>query len=195
MKCNVIIILTVLSSLCVLFWGCDKKADNDYIAATADTEFIGETSVHTEIETEAPEHDEGVSEDETEAQDITIDLPEASFVPDEIKNITLEYPEDYLKDVVITESETDGVYKTLFTAKLADDFYDLFAVSYGEGGEGQLHGYLPSEDGKVAVYIICYSLPEENRLAEAEIMHYYELLDAINYVVDSINGQEGFIYS
>ena len=120
---------------------------------------------------------------------------DSSDVRDAVNNVTLKYPGEYAEDVIISEREQDGVHTTLFTAKLGESTFDLFAVSFGEGGEGELFGYISTGGDRVPVYIKCYTLPENNGLNEFQMVHFYEMMDAINTVTESISTAEGFMYS
>lgn len=170
--------------LCIASYGCADDADA--VKSTGEKRASSEDVVNGDIS--------GTGETETSnGSEAQSEVP-YTVITGEMKNFSFEYPEAYLKDVTITELNNGDVYTVLFTAKIGEGSYDLFAVSYGAGADGELFGYLPSDGGNISVYIECYSLPLENSLAETEVLRYYELMDTINYVTESISRTDGFMY-
>lgn len=105
---------------------------------------------------------------------------------------TLQYPSQWESYLDIRQEYVEDSTATHFYCLIGQEELRLFTVSFGSTEVGNLFGYLPGENGRVAVYLDCGFLPEGHTLTEEQIQTFYTMLDGINSITQSISAAEGF---
>ena len=94
----------------------------------------------------------------------------------------LKYPEKWKSQMVIKETTEGDIVSENFYALLGDSEYALYTVHFGKSTKGELFGYVSD----VPVYVECHTLPKENTLTDDEKLTYYQMMESINEVTQSI---------
>ena len=104
----------------------------------------------------------------------------------------MKYPTDYEDFLEIKEFSENGIYTKQFLCTLSVGQRKLFAVHFGEGASGDFFGYLTAKEGRVSVYIECYTQEDLDALPEEDRRTYYYMMDGINEIAKSIAATAGY---
>jgi hypothetical protein len=101
----------------------------------------------------------------------------------------LKYPEKWQSQMVIKETTEGDIVSENFYALLGNSEYALYTVHFGKSTKGELFGHISD----VPVYIECHTLPKENTLTDDEKLTYYQMMESINEVTQSIAKANGYV--
>lgn len=101
----------------------------------------------------------------------------------------LKYPEKWQSQMVIKETTEGDIVSENFYALLGNSEYALYTVHFGKSTKGELFGYVSD----VPVYVECHTLPKENTLTDDEKLTYYQMMESINEVTQSIAKANGYV--
>lgn len=166
--------------LSIAFWpGWQEQVSAD--DTTPQNSTAGEETVPDDGTVEGTEGTEGQTETAgSDVIEITTDY------------CTMYYPNEWEEYLDIREECVEASVVKHFYCLIADEEYRLFTICFGETEVGNLFGYLPADGGKVAVYIDCSFLPTDHTLTEEQVQTFYNMLDGVNSITQSIAACEGY---
>lgn len=117
---------------------------------------------------------------------------ENNFLEIETPYCVMQYPAYWEDALEIRETEDGGVLEDLFCCNMDGKQYQLFAVRFGEGAEGDIIGYLMHQEQKVPVSIEVFEFTGDSELAEENEMAVYAMQEGINDILQSVMANEAY---
>ena len=110
----------------------------------------------------------------------------------------LKYPTQWQGQMIVQavshslSDEGNTVMSYDFYALIAGEQYALYSIYFGDGGQGNLFGYLPYGEADIPVYVHCYSIEQGSDLTETDMALYYSMMEGINELTQSIEAAPGY---
>lgn len=118
-------------------------------------------------------------------------------IPDPYLEITnkycvMSYPGKWEDQLEVSEEMVNDTLAEIFYYVCEGERFRLFTIYFGDAQVGNQLGYLTVGDESVCVNMDCGFLPENVPLAEEQTQIFYEMMDDITTVTESIRNAQNF---
>ena len=146
----------------------------------------------TPAETEMPTAGETEPTVMTEAAVMLPEATEPRFGEVDLAYLTVMLPEASLSRMTRQEVREDSVVMEVFSMDLGEEQLELFRIFFGGSDQGKPIGFLETEAGDLAVSMTAGEYPDDVFPDEESRLAYYELMDSLNRIVQTIQADPRF---
>lgn len=104
----------------------------------------------------------------------------------------MSYPRKWEDQLEVSEEMVNDTLAEIFYCVFEGERFRLFTVYFGDAQVGNQLGYLALEEGTISVQMDCGFLPEDVALEETQIQTFYQMMDDITIVTESIRNSDNF---